>query len=113
MAADQLYELHAKICRTLAHPKRLRIVDSLREEEKCVSDLVDHLGIPQATISRHLASMRQLGVVIARREGQHVYYRLASQKIITAYDTMHQFAMEYLSTRVELMQAGFAKYLPQ
>lgn len=109
MASDQLYELHAKICRALAHPKRLRIVDSLREKEKCVGDLVDELDIPQATISRHLASMRQLGVVVDRRDGQNVFYRLASQKIITAYDTMHQFAMEYLSTRGKLMQAGFAK----
>jgi len=109
MVEDQLYELHAKICRTLAHPRRLKIIDSLREGEKCVSDLVRELEIAQATISRHLASMRHLGVVIDRRDGQNVYYRLASPKIIMAYDTMHQFAMEYLQSRVELMQAGYAK----
>jgi ArsR family transcriptional regulator len=109
MAEDQLYELHAKICRTLAHPRRLMIIDCLREGEICVSDLAKELGIAQATISRHLGSMRHLGVVLDRREGQNVYYRLASPRIITAYDTMHQFSMEYLQSRVELMQAGFVK----
>lgn len=109
MAEDQLYELHAKICRTLAHPRRLKIIDSLREGEKCVNDLAKELEIAQATISRHLSSMRHLGVVVDRRDGQNVFYRLASPRIITVYDTMHQFAMEYLQSSVELMQAGFAK----
>ena len=103
---DQLYDLHAQICRSLAHPRRLKIIDALREGEKCVNDLVEELGIAQATISRHLAPMRHLGVVLDRRDGQNVYYRLASPRIITAYDTMHQFAMEFLQSRIELMQAG-------
>ena len=42
---DQLYDLHAQICRSLAHPRRLKIIDALREGEKCVNDLVEELGI--------------------------------------------------------------------
>lgn len=109
MMEEQLYQLHAKICQTLAHPTRLQIIDSLREGEKCVNALADELDVPQATVSRHLNSMKPLGVVIDRRDGQNVFYCLASSKIITAYDTMHQFAMEYLHSRVELMKAGLAK----
>ena len=104
MNNDQLYELHAQICQALANPTRLKLIDRFRSGEKRVVDLSDELDIPQATVSRHLSVMRQLGVVQARRDGQSVYYRLGSKKITTAYDTMHQFAIEYLERNANLIQ---------
>ena len=104
MSEQQYYEVHARICKTLAHPSRLMLINALRDGEKNVNELAQELGIPQGTISRHLNYMRQWGVVLARREGQNVYYRLGSPKIITAYRIMHEFAMEYLEGRVELMR---------
>jgi ArsR family transcriptional regulator len=104
MNDDQLYELHAQICQALANPTRLKLVDCFRNGEKRVVELSDELGIPHATVSRHLAIMRQLGVVITRRDGQSVYYSLSSPKITTAYDTMHKFAMEYLEKSAKLLK---------
>ena len=103
MKNKELYQIHADICQTLTHPIRLEIIDELREGEKSVSQLVEELGAPQGTVSRHLSVMRAKGVVVPRREGTSIYYRLGSSRILTAYDEMHQFALEFLSARSELV----------
>ncbi len=60
----------------LADPTRRDIVDLLRAgSEKSVGQLVEALGITQPTVSKHLKALRDAGVVVAREEGQHRYYR--------------------------------------
>lgn len=103
MKNKQLYQVHANICQSLTHPTRLEIVDSLRDGEKSVSQLAKDLGIPQATVSRHLGVMCSTGIVLPRRDGPNVYYRLGSPKIVAAYDLMHQFSLEQFSSAAELL----------
>ena len=54
------------------------------------------MGIAKANLSQHLSSMRQKGILVARREGTAVYYRLASPKITEACATMREVLMELL-----------------
>ena len=61
--------------RALADPTRLRLLALLRQEEICVGDLVAALDLPQGTVSRHLATLRRVGLVESRRDGCWVYYR--------------------------------------
>jgi ArsR family transcriptional regulator len=64
-----------------ADPVRLRILNLLSEDrEVCVCHLHEALGLPQPTVSRHLASLRKQGLVIGRKEGLWVHYRLARPK---------------------------------
>ncbi len=104
MKDDRLYELHAAICSTLAHPTRLKLIDCLQDGPKSVTALVAEIGAPQPTVSRHLAKMRRLGVVRTERRGQSVYYRLSSPKIPQAYQLMHTFAREWLASQSVLVQ---------
>lgn len=67
----------ARVFRALSDPTRLRILNLLQYGEICVCDLVEVLRVPQPTASRHLAYLRRAGLVVARREGQWSYYRLA------------------------------------
>lgn len=106
MRNKQLYQIHADICRTLTHPIRLEIIDRLREGEKSVTQLVAELDAPQGTVSRHLGVMRAKGVVLPRREGTNIYYRLGNPHVLTAYDAMHQFVMEYLAAQSGLLTAA-------
>ncbi len=63
----------------LAHPLRLRALLLLHEEgELCVCELNHALGVSQPMISRHLAHLRQWGLVSDRRQGLWVYYRLSA-----------------------------------
>lgn len=91
-----LFELHAEVCKIFSHPKRLQIIEALREHELTVSEVVGHLGIPKANVSQHLAVLRQKRVVMTRREGLNVYYRIANPKIIQACDLMRQVLVEQL-----------------
>ncbi len=102
MADTQLYELHASICQTLANPKRLEVIDRLRDGEQSVSELAEAMKISQANLSQHLAVMRQKGIVATRREGLNVYYRLNNPKIIKACDLMRQVLLEHLEAGAEL-----------
>lgn len=102
MADRQLYELHAGICQTLAHPKRLEAIERLRAGEMSVTELAEALEISQPNLSQHLTLMRQKGIVATRREGLNVYYRLTSPKIVKACDLMRQVLVEYLEASASL-----------
>ncbi len=103
-----IYLLHAQILKTLAHPNRLMIMDSLHSGEKSVGELVGSLELPQATVSQHLAALRAEEVVTARREGNTIFYSLADPRILQACDIFH----EVLADRMKTSQA-FANRFPR
>ncbi|GAB5602313.1 hypothetical protein FJNA_08380 [Thermus sp. FJN-A] len=72
------FEQVLKTFRALAETTRLRIALGMIEGEQSVGRLVERLGLPQSTVSRHLAALRAAEVVTARREGTKVFYRLKS-----------------------------------
>ena len=98
----ELYQLHASVCKGLADPKRLLILNALRDGERSVTDLVDELDIPQANVSQHLAVLRDRGLVTGRRDGQWVYYSLTSHKIVDAMDLLREVMNEQLGTATSL-----------
>jgi ArsR family transcriptional regulator len=63
--------------KAFADPTRLRILSLLAAGELCVCDIVEILGIPQPTVSRHLAALRAAGLVAVTREWKFAHYRLA------------------------------------
>jgi ArsR family transcriptional regulator len=87
---NELLQLHASVCKGLADPKRLLIINALRDGERTVSELVDELEIPQANVSQHLAVLREKGLVRYRKDGQWAYYSVTSAKIIEAMDLLRQ-----------------------
>lgn len=98
MATDRkVYEMHAEVCRTFSHPKRIEILNLLRHGEKSVGQLVEEMGIAKANVSQHLSILRQRGAVTYRREGQTLYYRVANPKIIQACDLMREVLLERLA----------------
>ena len=60
-----------------ADPTRIRILSLLAAGELCVCDIVEILGLPQPTVSRHLAYLRRSGLVEATRAWKFAHYRLA------------------------------------
>jgi ArsR family transcriptional regulator, virulence genes transcriptional regulator len=87
---DEFYQLHAHLCKALAHPTRLLIIDELRDGPRSVSELVEQLGLRQSNLSQHLGILRSQGLVIARRDGQAVYYRLRDGRVTQAFDLLRQ-----------------------
>ncbi len=66
----------ARIFKSLGHPSRLLILDALRSGEKCVRDLQSLVGQDMSTVSKHLAVLREAGIVESEKRGTNIYYRL-------------------------------------
>ena len=100
----QLYEHHAEVCKTLANPKRLEIINLLRSGEKSVALLLRETGLLKANLSQHLSLMRNKGIIHARKEGLSVFYSIANPKIIKACDLMREVLFEQLEERKEALR---------
>jgi ArsR family transcriptional regulator, arsenate/arsenite/antimonite-responsive transcriptional repressor len=78
MTTDKKLDGLETLFKALADQTRLRIIGLLRAGEICVCDIHGSLGLPQPTVSRHLAYLRKSGLVTGRKEGLWVHYRLAT-----------------------------------
>jgi len=94
----------SEICKTLANPKRLEILHELRGGEKSVSELCQSTGLRQATVSQHLAIMRQRKMVVERRAGNTVLYRIVDKRINKACDIMREVLIHQASEDSKLVQ---------
>jgi ArsR family transcriptional regulator len=93
------YRLHAEVCRVLTDPKRLMLLDVLREGEHSVGDLADELGCSLANASQHLAVLRSAGLVDTRRSGTTILYTLAEPELVEACDVIHRIVGRRLASR--------------
>jgi ArsR family transcriptional regulator len=98
----KIYELQAEVSKTMAHPLRLAILHSLKDGEKTVNQLTELTGASQSNVSQHLALMRQRDIVLTRKEGSNIYYRVSSSKISQACDMVREVLLEQLSQKQEL-----------
>jgi len=99
----RLYEMHAEICKALTNPKRIEILNLLREGEGSVNELAALAELPQTNVSQHLSFLRQKRMVVGRREGSNVYYAVANPKIFKAMETMKEVLLEQLREEQKLV----------
>jgi DNA-binding transcriptional ArsR family regulator len=83
---QQEAQARARILKALAHPVRLTIVDELRRGDRCACELLPLVAIDQSVLSRHLAILKNTGIVSERREGQRAIQHLACTCIVDALD---------------------------
>ena len=93
--ARTLFRLLAKYFRVFADPSRLRILEALEAEgELSVGDLVERLGLPQPSVSNHLACLRWCGFVTTRREHRTVHYRVSDKRVAAIVALAHELLAE-------------------
>ena len=76
-----MHELKATLFRVLGHPARVRTLELLRDGERSVGSLQAELGLDSGGTSQHLAALRRIGLVTARREGTSVFYSVADERV--------------------------------
>jgi len=101
---QELYERKAGLCKTFADPKRLMIMEALDEGERSVGELAELIGVPHAVASRHLAVLRERGVVTSRREGTTVFYRLTDRRIAQACRLVQEVLMGLMERNRDLAE---------
>lgn len=79
----------AALLSSMANAKRLLVLCHLVERECSVGDLAVVAGLNQSALSQHLGKMRLQGLVTTRREGQTIYYRLASPEVRKVLETLY------------------------
>ncbi len=77
-----LYKLKAEIIAAVGNPIRLAVVDFLKDGERCVCEIADHVGGQRSNVSRHLAVLLQAGVVEQRKDGLKMMYSLKTPCIL-------------------------------
>lgn len=100
----RIYEMHAGICSMFSNPKRLEVIDLLRDGEKSVNELSRLMEIPQANLSQHLTLMRQRGILETRREGVNIYYSVSNPKVLKAFEIMREVLLEQLSRHEKMFK---------
>ena len=102
----EIHELHARLCKAIADPKRLMIITELRGGPLSVNELALAIDSSQSNTSQHLAILRERGIVQVEREGLNSYYSLRGKKVLRAIDLLREFMAEDLAGSTKLRKAA-------
>ena len=101
----ELIELRAEILKVLGQPTRLKIIDFLRDGERCVCEIFPAIGEEQSNTSRHLNMMLAAGVLSRRKDGLKIYYAIKHPEIVDVIDTVTQIVKRDIYGRHDLLKA--------
>ena len=97
---EDLTRFRAKIFKALSDPFRLRIIEFLRDGEKCVCEIVSYLGIIQPVVSRHLKILKDCGLVKDRKDGNRRLYSVTDPRIFEVIDRLDIELVDVFSKRI-------------
>ncbi|MBT2407585.1 helix-turn-helix transcriptional regulator [Streptomyces sp. ISL-87] len=98
-----LYQLKAEFFKTLGHPVRIRVLELLSEREHAVAEMLAEVDIEAASLSQQLAGLRKANLVLTRREGSNVYYRLTSPEVAELLRVARSILSGVLQGQAELL----------
>lgn len=105
----RLYEQFAELARTLGHAHRLELLEHLGQGERSVEVLAERCGLSVANASQHLQHLRRSGLVVSRREGKRVLYRLSNDLVLAALTALRRLAEQNLADVREIIGSYFGK----
>ena len=98
-----VFEMHADICKIFSHAKRLEIINALKERERSASELIEEIGLSKANLSQHMNVLKSKGVIVSRKDGVNIFYRIANPKIIQACNLMKEVLQEQIEEKRKLV----------
>ena len=104
MKDKTIYNLHANICKALANPIRIEIIDILGEKEMTFGEIQEITNVLKSNLSQHLSLMVANGILSQRKEGLNMYFKLSTEKIATACRMMREVLIENLKKNHELIK---------
>ena len=88
----ELYEQFARVGRAVSAPLRLAILDVLAQSERTVEEIAREIGASVANASQHLQQLRAARLVVSRREGLHIHYRLADENVLRLWQIVREIS---------------------
>ena len=78
---DVLVQAKSDVLKALAHPTRIKILEYLRDGEKCVCEIMREISIEQSNVSQHLSHLKKVNVLDSKKEGLKVIYRVKNDEV--------------------------------
>jgi ArsR family transcriptional regulator len=97
--------LKAEVFKAMGHPLRLGIIEFLRDEEKCVCEIVEHVGTEFSNVSKHLSVLKKAGLVTDRRDGLKIMYSLTMPCALDFAQCVEGVVIKRLDDRRSVMVA--------
>lgn len=89
---------HADIFKAMAHPSRIRIIEALATGKHCVNELTKLVGSDMSTVSRHLAQLRNAGLIRDEKIGLQVFYELRCKCALKFLECVEKITAERIET---------------
>jgi DNA-binding transcriptional ArsR family regulator len=94
MKDKSIYILHSNICKALGNPIRIEIIDILSDKELTFGEIQQETGVLKSNLSQHLSVMVSNGILLQRKEGLNVYFKLSTPKVAKACNIMREVLIE-------------------
>jgi ArsR family transcriptional regulator len=101
---ERVLELKAEILKALAQPTRLKILELLRDGEKCICEIVPAINGEQSNISRHISLMQKSHLVTTRKDGVKVIVKISDPKIFEILDSISLLLKKQFMETKKLIQ---------
>lgn len=101
-AKDALFDAFASVAKVLGSGRRAEIVDVLAQGERAVDDLAAEIGQSMANTSQHLQQLLRSGLVLTRRDGTRIFYRLSSPAVAELWGSVRRVAEEHVAELARL-----------
>ncbi|OGP93579.1 MAG: transcriptional regulator [Deltaproteobacteria bacterium RBG_16_54_18] len=99
---EQIIALKADILKAMAQPTRLKILELLRNGERCICEIIPAINGEQSNISRHISLMQKSNLVTTRKDGVRVMVKVRDPKIFDILDRVSQILKEQIKEREKL-----------
>ena len=103
--SEMVFKIKADFLKSLAHPARLAIIEYLKKGEAPVGQMVHDLGIEQSGLSKHLATLRQAGILTSRQEKVSVYYAIRDKDIYHVLRPIAEILRKKLKESEEILNS--------
>ena len=103
----QLFHHFARVAKALAHANRLELLEALAQGERSVDALAQACGIPISNTSHHLQILRDSGLLVSRKEGLQVIYRLADDEVLRLISGVRRLAERQLAEVERIVRENF------
>src|SRR4030066_1248717 len=101
---NNIFLLHANICKTLANPRRLEIIAALRDDELTPTQISRRIHISKANLSQHMKILIENGVVLSKKVCLNVFYKLSDERITKACDLMREVLIKNLEQNKNILK---------
>jgi ArsR family transcriptional regulator, virulence genes transcriptional regulator len=102
---EKIYELHADMCKIFSNAKRLEIINTLKDQEMSATELIEKIGLSKVNLSQHMSVLRAKGVILSRRNGVNIYYRISNPKIIQVCHLMREVLVEQFQEKGKMVSS--------